>query len=117
LDHEGLLPCFLTITDGKTHDITAARALQLPKGSIVVMDRGYTDYAWYNQLNSQDIFFVMRLRKSARYRAAERHSEIISKGLTSDQTIELTGLKGGNCTIPLHRVGLKMPKPASITTS
>jgi hypothetical protein len=29
------------------------------------MDRGYTDYAWYNQLNSQDIFFVTRLRKNA----------------------------------------------------
>ena len=45
LDHEGLLPAFVAITDGKTHDITAARALQLPKGSIVVMDRGYNDYA------------------------------------------------------------------------
>jgi putative transposase len=72
LDHEGMLPSFLTITDGKTHDITAATALQLPKGSIVVMDRGYTDYAWYNQLNSQDVFFVTRLRKNARYRVTDR---------------------------------------------
>jgi putative transposase len=107
LRHEGMLPSFLTITDGKTHDITAARALQLPKGSIVVMDRGYTDYAWYNQLNNRDIFFVTRLRKNARYRVTERRSVIKSKGLTSDQTIELTGAKGGNCTIPLRRVGFK----------
>lgn len=107
LDHEGMLPSFLTITDGKTHDITAARALQLPKGSIVVMDRGYTDYAWYNQLNSQDIFFVTRLRKNARYRVTERRSVFKSKGLTSDQTIELTGAKAGNCTIPLRRIGFK----------
>jgi len=107
LDHEGMLPSFLTITDGKIHDITAARALQLPKGSIVVMDRGYTDYAWYNQLNSKDIFFVTRLRKNARYRVTERRSVIKSKGLTSDQTIELTGAKAGNCTIPLRRIGFK----------
>lgn len=107
LDHEGMLPSFLTITDGKTHDITAARALQLPKGSIVVMDRGYTDYAWYNQLNSQDIFFVTRLRKNARYRVIERRSVIKSKGLTSDQTIELTGTKAGDCAIPLRRIGFK----------
>jgi hypothetical protein len=107
LDHEGLLPSFLTITDGKTHDITAARALQLPKGSIVAMDRGYTDYAWYNQLNNQDIFFVTRLRKNARYRVTERRSVIKSKGLSSDQTIELTGTKAGNCTIPLRRIGFK----------
>ena len=107
LDHQGMLPSFLTITDGKTHDITAARALQLPKGSIVVMDRGYTDYAWYNQLNSQNIFFVTRLRKNARYRVTERRSVIKSKGLSSDQTIELTGTKAGNCTIPLRRIGFK----------
>jgi IS4 transposase len=82
-------------------------ALQLSKGSIVVMDRGYTDNAWYNQLNSQDIFFVTRLRKNARYRVTERRSVIKSRGLTSDQTIELTGTKAGNCTILLRRIGFK----------
>jgi IS4 transposase len=107
LDHEGMLPSFLTITEGKTHDITASRALQLPKGSIVVMDRGYTDYAWYNHLNSQDVFFMTRLRKNARYCVAERCSVIKSNALTSDQTIELTGTKAANCTIPLRRIGFK----------
>jgi len=107
LDHGGLLPAFLTITDGKTHDITAARALQLPKGSIVVMDRGYTDYAWYNRLNFRGIFFVTRLRRNARYRVTERRSVRKSKGLTSDQTIELTGAKAGKCPIPLRRIGFK----------
>ena len=107
LDHDELLPTFLTITDGKSHDITAARALQLPKGSIVVMDRGYTDYAWYNQLNVRGIFFVTRLRKNARYRVIERRSVRKSKGLTSDQTIELTGVKADKCPIRLRRIGFK----------
>jgi putative transposase len=107
LDHDGLLPTFLSITDGKTHDITAARTLQLPKGSILVVDRGYTDYAWYNQLNLQGIFFVTRLRKNACYRVTARRKVIKSKGLTSDQTIELTGSKAGNCPIPLRRIGYK----------
>ena len=107
LDHNGLLPSFLTITDGKTHDITAARALQLPKGSILVVDRGYTDYTWYNQLNSNGIFFVTRLRKNARYKVTERRNIIKSKGLTSDQTIQLTGVKASNCPIMLRRIGFK----------
>jgi putative transposase len=47
------------------------------------------------------------LRKNARYRVTERRRVIKSKGLTSDQTIELTGTKGGNCTIPLRRIGFK----------
>ena len=107
LDHEGLLPAFVAITDGKTHDITAARALQLPKGSIVVMDRGYNDYAWYNQLNNNDISFVTRLKTNARYRVIERRAVLKNKGLTSDQTIELTGAKAKNCPIRLRRIGYK----------
>ena len=89
LEHEGLLPAFVAITDGKTHDLTAARALQLPSGGIVVMDRGYTDYAWYNQLHNNDISFVTRLKTNARYRV----TVLKTRGLTSDQTIELTGAR------------------------
>lgn len=107
LDHDGLLPAFMTITDGKSHDITAARSLQLPKASIVVLDCGYNDYTWYNQLNSKGVFFVTRLRKNARYRVTERRHIIKSKGLTSDQTIRFTGTKAGNCPIALRRIGFK----------
>lgn len=110
LDHDGMLPAFVTITDGKTHDMTAARALRLPKGSIVAVDRGYTDYAWYNQLNSNDIFFVTRQRKNARYRVVERRQVDRSKGLSCDQTIQLVGTKAHNCPIALRRVGFKDPE-------
>ena len=105
LDHEGLLPAFVALTDGKTHDLSAARALQLPSGSIVVMDRGYNDYAWYNQLNNNDIFFVTRLKTNARYRVIERRKVLKTKGLTSDQTIELTGARAKDCPIRLRRIG------------
>jgi len=107
LDHDGLLPAFMTITDGKTHDITAARALQLPKGSILVVDRGYTDYAWYNQLNINGIFFVTRQRKNAVYQVIERKPVLKAKGLTSDQTIRLTGVKAKQCPILLRRIGYR----------
>ena len=53
------------MTDGKTHDLTAARALQLTRDSIVIMDRGYNDDVWYNQLNNNDIFFMTRLKTNA----------------------------------------------------
>jgi len=107
LDHDGLIPAFLTISEGKAHDITAARALKLPKQSIVVMDRGYNDYAWYNHLNSSQIFFVTRLKKNAKYRVLERRSVKKSQGLTSDQTIVLTGTKAHLCPVKLRRIGFK----------
>jgi len=34
-----------------------------------------------------------------RYRVVERRNVIQAKGLTSDQTIQLTGAKAGNCPI------------------
>ncbi len=51
----------MTITEAKTHDVIAGRALQFPKGSIVAVDRGYNDYGWYKQLTDKGIFFVTRL--------------------------------------------------------
>lgn len=38
------LPTFLAITEGRVHEATLARPLTLPKRSLVVFDRGYTDY-------------------------------------------------------------------------
>jgi len=85
----------------------AARGLQLPKGSIVVFDRGYTDYAWYNHLHTQGIFFVTRQRRNARYRVTERRRVDTATGLTSDQTIQLTGTKAHLCPIALRRIGFR----------
>ena len=95
------------MTEGKTHDLSAARALALPRGSIVVMDRGYNDYAWYHPLNNNDISFVTRLKTNAQYRVIERRTVLESKGLTRDQTIELTGAKAKNGPIRLRRIGYK----------
>jgi len=43
IDNAGYLPSFVSITDGKTHEIKIARSISLPKGSIVAVDKAYTD--------------------------------------------------------------------------
>ena len=108
LNHEGYLPEFITVTDGKTHDITAARAMDLPQGSIVVVDKGYNDYAWYKQLIDNNIFFVTRLKSNAKYRVIECLDVVKSKGITSDQIIELTGTQTAKkCPNRLRRIGYR----------
>lgn len=108
LNHEGYLPEFITVTDGKTHDITTARAMDLSQGSIVVVDKGYNDYAWYKQLIDNDIFFVTRLKSNAKYRVVERRNALKSKGVTSDQIIELTGAQASKkCPNRLRRIGYR----------
>jgi len=108
LNHAGYLPEFVTITDGKTSDIEAGRALEFPRGSMVAIDRGYNDYAWYNQLTEKGIFFVTRLKSNAKTRVVSRRPVLSSKGLTSDQTIEFTGTQTvKKCPVQLRRIGYR----------
>ena len=107
LDHNGHLPGFLSITDGKTHDVVIGRTLELPKQSMVVFDRGYTDYKWYNSLNNNDIFFVTRQKTNATYNVVERRGVNSKQGVTSDQTIKIKGARATDCSIPLRRIGYR----------
>lgn len=108
LNHDGYLPEFVTITEAKTHDVIAGRALQFPKGSIVVADRGYNDYAWYKQLTDNGIFFVTRLKSNAKIRVMMRHTVPKKKGVISDQTIEFSGAQTAKrCPVRLRRIGYK----------
>ncbi len=108
LNHRGYLPEFVTITEGKHHDVTVGRTLNFPKGSIIAIDKGYNDYSWYKQLTDKGIFFVTRLKTNAKYRVINRR--IISKasGLNSDQTIEFTGpITAKKCPVQLRRIGYR----------
>jgi putative transposase len=108
LNHSGYLPEFVTVTEGKTHDVTVGRTLKFPKGSIVAVDKGYNDYAWYKQLTDKGIFFVTCLKSNAKYRTVNRRSVLKSKGLTSDQTIEFTGSQTAKkCPVQLRRIGYR----------
>ena len=108
LNHSGYLPEFVTITEGKTSDIEIGRMLLFPAGSIIAIDRGYTDYQWYNQLNNKGIFFVTRLKSNASHKVIKRHPVLKNKGLTSDQTIILTGIGAAkDCPIQLRRIGYR----------
>jgi hypothetical protein len=108
LNHNGYLPEFVTVTEGKDHDVTVGRILKFPKGSIIAIDKGYNDYSWYNQLNIKGIFFVTRLKNNAKYRVIKRNPVQKNKGVTSDQVIEFTGSQASKkCPIQLRRIGYK----------
>lgn len=108
LNHAGYLPEFVTVTEGKNHDVTVGRTLEFPRGSIVAIDKGYNDYAWYKQLTDKGIFFVTRLKTNATYRTVSRQPVLKNKGLTCDQTIEFTGTQTAKkCPVQLRRIGYR----------
>jgi hypothetical protein len=103
LDHAGLLPVFCAITTGKASDIQLARALNLPPGTILVIDRGYVDLRWFESLTEQKVCFVTRLRRSDSVQVIE--SREVPKTVVSDETI-LAGVRrsDGFGPITLRRV-------------
>lgn len=111
LDHAGYIPQFAAITEGKVSDIELGRTLQYSKGSIVVFDKGYTDYKWYKALNEKGVFFVTRLRKNAIWKVVERREVDKGTGLICDQTITLTGVKPQKIGLSkLRRIGYRDPE-------
>jgi|JRYE01.1.fsa_nt_gb hypothetical protein len=86
LDHEGLLPHFAVVTEGKVSDISVARTLDLPAGSMLVVDRGYCDYAWFAELDKKDVGFVTRLKENAAYEVVETHAAE-GENVLSDEAI------------------------------
>lgn len=108
LDHNGLIPAFAAITPGKAGDQTLAKLMNFPKGSVLVFDKGYSDYRWHNQLTSIGIFWVTRIRGNAKFRVLKRRAVDKSQGITSDQTIEYTSLRSSKNNLrAVRRIGYR----------
>ena len=92
LDYDTGLPVYAVMTDGKTHEMNVAKAVSFPAESIVVMDRGYVDFAWLYNLDSSGVYFVTRLKRNTDIETIEmflthkKHDHILS-----DEDIVFTG--------------------------
>jgi len=91
LDHDGYLPVFAHITEGSVHEITIAKGLSFPKGSIVVADRGYTDYRLFARWTQEGVFFITRQKRNAQYKVMERRPVPANRNILKDQIITFTG--------------------------
>jgi hypothetical protein len=105
LDHQGHLPCWAYISDGKTGDVTAAWLLSLVAGAIVVMDRGYNDFSLFGSWSARGVYFVTRMKEGTLYEVVERKDVPSGSNVLSDEVIRLTG-KGAEekCPNLLRRV-------------
>ena len=67
LNNDLCLPEVIAETPAKVSDIKGAKSIleNIPKGSIVVMDRGYNDYSLFKRLSEKGVTFVTRLKDNA----------------------------------------------------
>jgi hypothetical protein len=107
LDHDGYLPSYAYISDGKKHESRFARKFPLAPGSIVTMDKGYTDYSLYAYWTAEKVFFVTRLKDNATYEVIEKRELPANRNILSDELIKFTGYKARkDCPITLRRVAV-----------
>jgi len=105
IDLRGAIPVMITITTGKVHDVKALDALHLPAGSIVVLDRGYVDFARLYALVQRHCSFVVRGKDNLKYATIDCHAFDPSTGVRADQTIQLLTQKSKKAYPgPLRRV-------------
>lgn len=110
LDHDGLIPVFADITDGRKHDSKAFRSMLsehpslFPEDCWVAMDRAYNDYLTFGEMTERNIWFVTRIKSNAVYRVEESRVVPQNSNIDSDEVIELTSAKGLLCGYYLRRV-------------
>jgi transposase len=105
LDHQGLLPSFALITEGRVHESRVARSLRFEPGTIVVFDRGYADYDWFASLDADGVFFVTRMKDNADYGVVERRPVPEHGAVRRDEVIFLyKAVRSGNYDLFLRRI-------------
>ena len=87
LDHDGYLPSFAVVTEGKRSELKVARTLRFEPGTILAIDRGYIDYGWFARLTWEGVYFVTRLKENAAYQVKAALQVPQNRNVLSDQLI------------------------------
>ncbi len=105
LDHDGYLPTFALITEGKVPDVKITRTFDLPPDSIVAMDRGYNDYSLFGRWTSKGVYFVTRLKSNAKCNVIEKRKLPKIRNILADEIIEFSRFDAFlSCPCRLRRI-------------
>ena len=110
LDHDGYLPSFMVLTDGRRHDVKVAHEFAFEPGTIVVMDRGYTDYLLFGRWCAQGVFFVTRPKRPMACSVVEQRP-VSGAGVLKDEIIRVDRYYEArrDCPYPLRRIEYRCP--------
>jgi hypothetical protein len=103
LQDQGCLPCWALVTEGRMHEVRVAQGLRFEPGTIVAMDRGYTDYKLFGRWTEQGVFFVTRMKTNALYEVVHTIPGGPT-GVRKEEWIKLTGSAARHCARGLRRI-------------
>ena len=110
LDQDGMLPAFAVVTESRVSDLAGARGLAFPRVSILVFDKGYSDYGWLHALDRQGVFFVTRARANMDATVQAESPVSGEDGVLADRTIAFNGKRPRQMGVrPLRLVAYLCP--------
>ncbi len=110
LDHDGYLPVFVHLTDGKTHEVRAAkeaiiRDFTFPKGSFIAIDRGFFDFFLFDHWCQMGVNFVTRMKNNTTYDVLQKNDVPKNSNVLRDEIIFLNSTKATEtCDRELRRI-------------
>jgi len=105
LDLHGNIPTFISITDGKVHDVNVLDEILPEAGAFYVMDRGYVDFERLYIFTLSAAFFVVRTKSNVLLQRRYSHPVDKATGVRSDHTVILTAIGSAKAyPDPLRRV-------------
>src|SRR5215475_10788506 len=91
LDHAGYLPAAMVITTGKYSELIVARRQRWEAGTILLFDRGFIDYAWFNRLTTDGVWFITRVKADMPHQVVDSKNVENNGEVITDETIRMTG--------------------------
>jgi hypothetical protein len=92
LDLHGNIPTFISITEGKVHDVNILDEILPEAGAFYVMDRGYVDFERLYIFTLSAAFFVVRTKSNVLLQRRYSHPVDKTTGVRSDHTVILTAI-------------------------
>ena len=90
LDLHGNIPTFISITDGKVHDVNILDEILPEAGAFYVLDRAYVDFERLYWFTLSAAFFVVRTKSNVLIQRRYSHPVDTTSGVRSDHTVILT---------------------------
>lgn len=115
LDHDGYLPSFAVITEGRVSDVKVAHQFQFDPGTIVVDDRAYNDYELFGRWTARGVYFVTRMKENCVFEVVGEKEVPRNRNILKDELIELRGSKAiEKCPYPLRRIEAFDPETGKV---
>lgn len=91
LDLRGPIPAFISISEGRQHDVIALDEIRIEPGAFYVIDRAYLDFSRLYTLHQAGAFFVIRAKRNLQTIRLCSQTVDMSSGVQSDQLFRLRG--------------------------